>query len=69
MSQGFNVKGKSIKNATQDDINQAQIDVRSNLDGMLGGQVGGETMAEKARMLTRGTASSSGFWASVAHTS
>ena len=67
MSQGFNVKGKSIKNATQDDINQAQIDVRSNLDSMLGST--GETMAEKARMLTRGTASSSGFWASVAHTS
>ena len=34
-----------------------------------GGCFGGETMADKARMLTRGTASSSGFWASVAHTS
>ena len=53
MSPGFNVKTKTIKNATQVDINQAQIDDRSNLDGMLGGQVGGESMAEKARMLTR----------------
>ena len=61
ISRGFKVNTKSIKNATGDDINQAQLDVRSNLDSMLGGQVGGESMAEKAMMLTRGSASSAGL--------